>query len=313
MNCAYSAVHQHFSRFRKGMKEARNVRPRPLFRKTGHLNVSICNIAKPQSSPVQTNKILQVMKNLLTTLALSLLGTCMLQAQGDAISRFFSDYEGRENVTNIQISGSMFRMLASASDASDTEDDFARIASDIESVHIIVDSEHQNALATMNETHKKLSGAYEGIMSVKEKDTRVEMYIAEKGGNVTELVLAVGETNNFIVMSVRGLLKMDDLNKIVNSAAASVTGDVFDGKKVDRADFKVWPNPASRGEVCKIAVPNDMLGSQLSIIDANGKQVSAETVNQIEKTLNLSQMGAGTYVLKLIKDDTVVTKKLIVN
>jgi hypothetical protein len=250
----------------------------------------------------------------ITALALTVFTTGLVNAQQDAINRFFSNYEANENVTVINVSGSLFRMMSDAASSENkaTEDDFIKAAQNIQSVHIIVDSEDQNAKTTLRNAAVKLGSAYESMMSVRDKDVQIEMYISESAGVVSEFVMALGSDKNFILMSVLGKFNLEELGKISGNVANTMAGDVFGGIKVGKSDFKVWPNPIAQGENCKISIPNDMLGSTLTITDTNGRKVLDERVNEIEKSLNLSKLSSGVYVVKVVKDDVEVSKKLIV-
>ncbi len=251
------------------------------------------------------------MKKQFITLSIILLSTTIVQAQ-DAITRFFKHYEGREHITDINLSGSLFRLMTDAS-AQKAEDDFMRLAANIESVRIMVDAEDKNALTTMREASAKLSGAYETMMTIREKDNNIEMFIAEQGGTVSEMVMAIGSGDKFVIMSIRGKFKLDDVSQVSGTVARSVQGDLFSGTKVEKADFKVWPNPATSSEKITLAIPNDMLGAKLMVMDSNGRTVHSENVNQIDKSLNLSSLRPGAYVLKMSKGAVEINKKLILN
>jgi len=232
-------------------------------------------------------------------------------AQSNAASDIFSDYDHRENVTRISVSGNMFKMMGQSNEK-DTDNEFSALADQITGLNVIVDSEDADALGTMARASKKLSAAYEPMMSIRDKNDRMEMFISEKGGIAESLVIAAAHEQNFVIVSITGRIKMDDVSKMSSTVMNTVQGGKFHGEKVDRSDFKLFPNPVKRGEKCTLAIPDDMLGARLTIHNPSGKTVHNEFVNQIEKPLNLTLLKPGTYVVHLQKDKIEVTKKLVI-
>lgn len=250
------------------------------------------------------------MKTTLNTLC-ALMIAAAATAQSNAASDIFSDYDHRENVTRISVSGSMFKMMGKF-DENESGGDFAGLADQITGLSVVIDSEDEDALGTMARASKKLSAAYEPMMSIRDKNDRMEMFISEKDGIAEGLVIAAAHEQNFVIVSITGKIKMDDVSKMSSTVMNTVQGGRFHGEKVDRSDFKLFPNPVGKGEKCTIAIPEDMLGARLTVHDPSGKTVLNEFVNQIEKPLNLTSLKPGIYVVQLQKDKTEVTKKLVI-
>jgi len=78
--------------------------------------------------------------------------------------------------------------------------------------------------------------------------------------------------------------------------------------KGDIDGFKLYPNPVTSGKVyisTKINAPKKIL-----IFDVLGTQVLETTI--LGKELNLSDLDAGVYVLRVIERSKVATRKLII-
>lgn len=75
------------------------------------------------------------------------------------------------------------------------------------------------------------------------------------------------------------------------------------------AEFSVFPNPVTNGTVNIKTSNNEAV--QVSVFDVLGKQVLAKNVTN--QTLNVSNLNAGMYILKLTQNGNSTTKKLVIN
>ncbi|MEZ4803745.1 MAG: S8 family serine peptidase [Gelidibacter sp.] len=71
----------------------------------------------------------------------------------------------------------------------------------------------------------------------------------------------------------------------------------------------LYPNPVK--DLLYLQLPSNMEFSQVSIFDITGKQISSRTLNQSVKTLDVSSLHAGIYLLKFQTHNSVVNLKLI--
>lgn len=234
-----------------------------------------------------------------------------LSAQGDVTSDLFSDYDHREDVTRISVSGNMFKMMGQTEDKDD-ENSLAYLADQITGLKVIVDSEDPDASGTMDRASERLSKVLDPMMSVRDKKDRMEMFISEKNGVAENLVITAAHDEHFVIVNISGHIKLEDISNMSNSVMNTVHGSNFRGAKVEHSDFKLFPNPVRKGGTCTLSIPDDMLGARLSIHDGSGKTRHTEYVNSIEKPLNLSKLNAGTYVVRMGKNQTEVAKKLVI-
>lgn len=72
--------------------------------------------------------------------------------------------------------------------------------------------------------------------------------------------------------------------------------------------FKLYPNPTTNG---KVYIVTDNGGpKKIQIFDVLGTQVLQTTI--LREELNVSELGAGVYVLRVYEKDKMATRKLIV-
>ena len=55
---------------------------------------------------------------------------------------------------------------------------------------------------------------YKELMVIKEKDEHIKFLIREKKGIIKELLMIVKSTNESVIISIRGNLTMNDLQKV---------------------------------------------------------------------------------------------------
>ncbi len=72
--------------------------------------------------------------------------------------------------------------------------------------------------------------------------------------------------------------------------------------------FKLYPNPVTSGKVYISTQQND--AKQILIFDVLGNQVLETTI--LGKELNVSELDAGVYVLRVYENNKAVTRKLII-
>jgi len=74
--------------------------------------------------------------------------------------------------------------------------------------------------------------------------------------------------------------------------------------------FSAFPNPVSQGKLT-ITTFNTQ-EKVVSIYNVLGKRVFTQKFSKNKKQLDVSQINAGIYILKIIEGDKVATKKVII-
>ncbi len=72
--------------------------------------------------------------------------------------------------------------------------------------------------------------------------------------------------------------------------------------------FKLYPNPATNGKVFIITA--DRAPKKIMIFDVLGTQVMQTTL--LREELNVSELDAGVYVLRVYEKNKIATRKLII-
>ena len=142
-----------------------------------------------------------------------------MNAQNDAISRFFGNYMENDDFTSVYISPKMFQMISKL-DLSDENDPDAKatmeMIKDIKGLRIL--TSEKNPMALYKEAmHKFNTSDYEVLMSVKDEGENVRFWIKEADNVVNELLLLVGGKDEFVLLSFVGNIDLNKISKLAGS------------------------------------------------------------------------------------------------
>ena len=131
-------------------------------------------------------------------------------AQNDAIDRFFSSYQDKEEFTVVYVSPRMFQMVSKVIEGQEDEE-IKDLVKDIKGLKIL--STDVDPIKYYKEATAKIpTDDYELLMTVRDKESNIRFFTKESSSDIVEeLLLLVGAEDNFVLMSFVGKL---DLNKI---------------------------------------------------------------------------------------------------
>jgi vacuolar-type H+-ATPase subunit F/Vma7 len=135
-------------------------------------------------------------------------------SQDDAISRFFNEYEGREDFTTIYITSRMFGLIAQIPE-SENEEDVMNLIRKLKGLKILTTDEYGERDELYNEALKKLpKEGFEELMLIKEGKEEIKFLISEKDGNINEFLMLIGGDDAFFLMSMVGTMTLEDISKL---------------------------------------------------------------------------------------------------
>lgn len=157
-----------------------------------------------------------MIKKIIPLMLLTLVFTGV-NAQDDAISKFFSKYMEDENFSRVYISPKMMQMaggfLKSASEDSDQDtEELAELVAKVKGIRILSTetsngkSLYQEAMATLNKNK------YEDLMDVADKGSNIKFMVREENGLVKEFLMISGSGESFTLLSMLGNFTYQDLN-----------------------------------------------------------------------------------------------------
>lgn len=150
-------------------------------------------------------------KILLIFIMTSLVSICS-DAQNDAIAKFFRQYENNDDFTTISISPKMFKMMSKVK-WDDVTPAVKKTINQLSSFRMI--TTEKNGAKLYSEAVQKLNlGTYEEIMTIRDAGENVRFFAKESNNMINELVMLVGSKSEFVLMSLTGVIDLDNIGKL---------------------------------------------------------------------------------------------------
>ena len=156
------------------------------------------------------------MKRVILILSLFLI-VSGVQAQDDAIVKFFSKYMDDDRFSRVYISPKMMQMAGGFLKSNDVKTDkeaadLGELITKIRGIRILT-AEKINGKPLYDEAMSTLTkNKYEELMDIQDKASSVKFMVREEGGRVRELLMLTGSAENFTLLSMLGNFTYEDLN-----------------------------------------------------------------------------------------------------
>lgn len=95
---------------------------------------------------------------------------------------------------------------------------------------------------------------------------------------------------------------------VFDSANADPVGETLSSKKIDVEGFGIYPNPVK--DILFLNIPNDLSVEQVKVMNLQGNIVASYNVGNTTK-INVSDLSTGVYILEVIADKGIITRKII--
>jgi len=136
-------------------------------------------------------------------------------SQNSELTSYIEKYSGKEGYTSVYITKYMFEIFAKINSENE-QDEFTEIVKNLESINILVDETENSTLAT-DVVNSLKSNLYKELMTVKESDETVNIYIKEADNVISELILVVTESTETVVLSIAGIIDLKNIAKLSKS------------------------------------------------------------------------------------------------
>lgn len=148
----------------------------------------------------------------MSLLPLLMLAAFVLNAQNDAITRFFDKYVNDEKFTVVYVSPKMFQMAAKIETTDPEWNKFRDVVKDLGGLRVLVADEITNGVELYKEALNKVPvSEYSELLTVRDGKENVRIWTRDSGNIISELLLLVGAPDEFVLLSFTGKI---DLNKI---------------------------------------------------------------------------------------------------
>ncbi len=138
-----------------------------------------------------------------------------VQAQGDAISKFFTKYQNDVSFSQVNMSSKMFSLMANLEVENPEDQEVVNMISKLKGLRILAKEEARDSRELYKEALSMIpKSEFEELMSVRDKDKDMKFYIKESGGKISELVMVAGGNDEFMILSLFGEIDLKQVSKI---------------------------------------------------------------------------------------------------
>jgi hypothetical protein len=147
--------------------------------------------------------------------AVMMMVSVMAQAQGDAITKFFSKYQNDDTFSQVTVSSKMFGLFTNMEVESKDDQEVLDAISKLKGLRVLAKENARNSRELYKEAMAMIPvKEYEELMTVRDKDKDMKFFIKETGGKISELVMVAGGNEEFMVLTVYGEIDLKQMSKI---------------------------------------------------------------------------------------------------
>ncbi len=133
----------------------------------------------------------------------------------DAISKFFSKYQDDESFTQVTVSSKMFSLFTNMDVDSKEDKEVLEAISKLKGLRILGKENTSDARKLYKEAFALIpTKEFEELMTVRDKDQDFKFLIKETGGKISELVMIMGGTDDFMLMSLYGEIDLKQVSHL---------------------------------------------------------------------------------------------------
>lgn len=164
-----------------------------------------------------------------------LAGASSVRGQNDAITRFFDQYADDERFTVVYIAPKLFHLAAKIETDDEDWNNIREIVKDLGGLRVLAADSISDGVAMYKSALSKVpANEYDELLTVRDKDENVRIWIKDSGNVIEELLLLVGKPTEFVMLSFTGKIDLDkisELSKVLDVKGAEQLGRIKKDKK----------------------------------------------------------------------------------
>jgi hypothetical protein len=153
------------------------------------------------------------MKHVIASIAFMLI--VQVAKSQDAISQFFSKYQNDESFSHVTVSSKMFSLFTNMEADTPEDKEVLSAISKLKGLRILTKSDSLNSRKLYKEAFSLIPVKdYEELMSFRDKDKDIKFMIKESSGKISELLMVMGGSKEFMVLSLFGEIDLKQVSRI---------------------------------------------------------------------------------------------------
>lgn len=173
------------------------------------------------------------MKNIIVITICLLTQVGILSAQSKTIESFYDQYAEKENATNVTIKGWLLDIATQFTSDENSKETLSKITK----LRVLL-MEDGNPV-TQNDFYQLKKGIikddFEELLKIRDESSHVDFYIREDNDLITNVLMLVNDQDEFILLSLEGLMKLEDLKNIKIDTDGAEHFEKIKKKEVPRA------------------------------------------------------------------------------
>lgn len=238
----------------------------------------------------------QAMKQLFLSIAILTLTATASFSQTTPLQNFIDKYKNEAPFSYAFLSKDMFEVAMKQSVEDSDWKKIHNVVRNIGSLSILV----ADSIQTGADLYKEALAAvplddFDPLLTVKDGKDKVRIWVREDAGVLTDLVLLVGTSDEFVLVCFSGNLELNNLTDLVGLFNADSAEQLAKTSQAIAADFSISPNPSSGTFTLGFTMPGDV-ATQLTVLDQNGRQLSVVNLSGVPaQTISMLDLPTGLY------------------
>jgi hypothetical protein len=153
------------------------------------------------------------MKKLRTYITLAFLGLVILgvNAQQNAIDKYYQDYRQDDRFTHVSVSSKMFELFLNFEREDPSEQQVIEIIGKLRGLKVLVGSNIEDARGMFSSAVAIPYNDMEELMEITESEKELRFFISETAGKVDELLMVGYEHSQVIMLSIFGDIDLKEI------------------------------------------------------------------------------------------------------
>ncbi len=217
-------------------------------------------------------------------------------SQNNDLNTFLDQHKNDQGATYAFLSKDMFE-VATKKEIKDSDwEKVHQVVKNIGSLRIFASEGQDNGMALYKEALPLVNeNEFEALISVRDGSDHVRIWVKESDGILSDLVLMVGEKDEFVLVCFSGQLELGNISELAAMFDTKKTKQLAKTTAANAIDFKVSPNPSNGQFVLTYDDAKDM-PSNVLVFDQSGRQVAMLNLTpESSQEIKLNELPSGVY------------------
>lgn len=221
-------------------------------------------------------------------------------AQNSGLNAFIDNHKNDKGFIHAFLSKDLFEVVSNAEVKDQDWKKLHNVVSNFGSLSILAADHISNSQELYKEARGLVSeDAFDELLTVRDGQDNVRIWSKSEDNVITDLVLLVGSTEEFVLICFAGTFELTNLGELAKMFDAESAGALAKTAEQVTVDFQISPNPNNGDFKITYDNPADH-PAQLSLIDQNGRQVITRSLTGGPKqSVTVQEIPSGIYWVQI--------------